>query len=48
MPACVLMKALTSSLAATLYAQCSEEISVEKLLGRGGALGAGGPSLHTF
>lgn len=29
----------TSSLMATLYAQCSEEISVEKLLGRGGALG---------
>lgn len=37
-----------TSLMATLYAQSSEEISVEKLLGRGGALGPVGLSLHTF
>lgn len=37
-----------TSLMATLYAQRSEEISVEKLLGRGGALGPVGLSLHTF
>ena len=36
------------SLMATLYAQCSEEISAEKLPGRGGALGLVGLSLHTF
>ena len=38
----------TPSLMATLYAQCSEEISAEKLPGRGGALGLVGLSLHTF
>ena len=47
MPALCPDEGWTPSLMATIYAQCSEEISAEKLPGRGGALGLVGLSLHT-